>query len=67
MKVNKKLYENDYRHDNMELEKEDKMALDWLVYALGVIAVVFLVGMFFKYKKHNRYADKFEDTYPDAK
>ena len=43
------------------------MALDWLVYALGVIAVVFLVGMFFKYKKHNRYADKFEDTYPDAR
>lgn len=30
-------------------------------------AVVFLVAMFFKYKKHNRYADKFEDTYPDAK
>ena len=29
--------------------------------------VVFLVVMFFKYKKHNRYADKFEDTYPDAK
>ncbi|WP_255415597.1 hypothetical protein [uncultured Holdemanella sp.] len=43
------------------------MTLDWLVYALGVAAVVFLVGMFFKYKKHNRYADKFEDTYPDAK
>lgn len=41
------------------------MTLDWLVYALGVVAVVFLVGMFFKYKKHNRYADKFEDTYPD--
>ena len=44
-----------------------KMTLDWLVYVLGVVAVVFLVGMFFKYKKHNRYADKFEDTYPDAK
>ena len=43
------------------------MSLDWLVYALGVVAVVFLVTMFFKYKKHNRYADKFEDTYPDAK
>ena len=43
------------------------MTLDWLVYALGVVAVVFLVAMFFKYKKHNRYADKFEDTYPDAK
>ena len=42
------------------------MTLDWLVYVLGVVAVVFLVGMFFKYKKHNRYADKFEDTYPDA-
>ena len=26
-----------------------------------------VVAMFFKYKKHNRYADKFEDTYPDAK
>ena len=43
------------------------MTLDQLVYVLGVVAVVFLVGMFFKYKKHNRYADKFEDTYPDAK
>ena len=43
------------------------MTLDWLVYVLGVVAVVFLGGMFFKYKKHNRYADKFEDTYPDAK
>ncbi len=43
------------------------MSLDWLVYALGVAAVVFLVVMFFKYKKHNRYADKFEDIYPDAK
>ena len=40
------------------------MTLDWLVYVLGVVAVVFLVVMFFKYKKHNRYADKFEDTYP---
>ena len=30
------------------------MTLDWLVYVLGVVAVVFLVGMFFKYKKHNR-------------
>lgn len=43
------------------------MSLDWLVYALGVAAIVFLVVMFFKYKKHNRYADKFEDTYPYAK
>ena len=43
------------------------MSLDWLVYALGVAAVVFLVVMFLKYKKHKRYADKFEDTYPDAK
>lgn len=43
------------------------MTLDLLVYALGVVAVVFLVTMFFKYKKHNRYADRFEDTYPDAK
>ena len=42
------------------------MSLDWMVYVLGVVAVV-LVVMFFKYKKHNRYADKFEDTYPDAK
>lgn len=42
------------------------MTLDWLVYVLGIV-VVFLVGMFFKYKKHNRYADKFEDTYPDTK
>lgn len=23
--------------------------------------------MFFMYKKHNRYADKFEDIYPNAK
>lgn len=43
------------------------MSLDWLVYVLGIVVVVFLVSMFFKYKKHNRYADKFEDTYPDAK
>lgn len=43
------------------------MSLDWMVYALGAVAVVFLVAMFFKYKKHNRYVDKFEDTYPDAK
>ena len=49
------------------LYSHSKMTLDWLVYALGVVAVVFLVGMFFKYKKYNRYADKFEDTYPDAK
>lgn len=33
------------------------MTLDWLVYVLGIVVVVFLVGMFFKYKKHNRYAD----------
>ena len=33
------------------------MTLDWLVYVLGLVAVVFLVVMFFKYKKHNRYAD----------
>lgn len=31
------------------------MSLDWMVYALGAVAVVFLVAMFFKYKKHNRY------------
>ena len=43
------------------------MSLDWMVYASGAVAVVFLVAMFFKYKKHNRYADRFEDTYPDAK
>ena len=43
------------------------MTLDCLVFVLGLVAVVFLVVMFFKYKKHNRYADKFEDTYPDAK
>ena len=42
-------------------------SLDWMVYAFGAVAVVFLVAMFFKYKKHNRYADKFVDTYPDAK
>ena len=27
------------------------MSLDWMVYALGAVAVVFLVAMFFKYKK----------------
>ena len=43
------------------------MTLDWLVYVLGVVVVVRKAVMFFKYKKHNRYADKFEDTYPDAK
>ena len=26
------------------------MSLDWLVYVLGVVVVVFLVVMFFKYK-----------------
>ena len=26
------------------------MSLDWMVYALGAVAVVFLVAMFFKYK-----------------
>ena len=29
------------------------MTLDWLVYVLGLVAVVFLVVMFFKYKKHD--------------
>ena len=43
------------------------MTLDWLVYVLGVVAVVFLVVMFFKYKKHNRYFDNFEGTYPYSK
>ena len=43
------------------------MTLDWLVYVLGVVAIIFLVVMFFKYKKHTPPADKFEDTYPDAK
>ncbi len=27
------------------------MSLDWMVYVLGVVAVVFLVVMFFKYEK----------------
>ena len=26
------------------------MSLDWMVYALGAVAVVFLVAMFFKYR-----------------
>ena len=28
------------------------MSLDWMVYALGAVAVVFLIAMFFKYKTH---------------
>ena len=27
------------------------MSLDWMFYTLGAVAVVFLVGMLFKYKK----------------
>ena len=52
MKMNKKLYENDFRYANMKLEKEDIVydVIRLVSYALGVAAVVFLVVMFFKYK-----------------
>lgn len=38
------------------------MSLDWMVYALGAIAVVFLIAMFFKYKKHKNKAHSMKQS-----
>lgn len=38
-----------------------------LIVLVWIFAIVFLVLCFFKYKKYNRYADRFQETYPDAK
>ena len=40
---------------------------DWLIALVWMVAIAFLVICFFKYKKYNRYADRFQETYPDAK
>lgn len=40
---------------------------DWLIVLVWIFAIAFLVICFFKYKKYNRYADRFQETYPDAK
>lgn len=40
---------------------------DWLIVLIWVFAIVFLIACFYKYKKYNRYADRFQETYPDAK
>lgn len=44
---------------------------DWLtvipIVLVWIFAIAFLVLCFFKYKKYNRYADRFQETYPDAK
>lgn len=40
---------------------------DWLTVLVWIFAIAFLVICFFKYKKYNRYADRFQETYPDAK
>ena len=38
-----------------------------LIVLVWVFVIVFLIVCFFKYKKYNRYADRFQETYPDAK
>lgn len=40
---------------------------DWLIVLVWIFAIAFLVICFFKYKNYNRYADRFQETYPDAK
>ena len=40
---------------------------DWLIVLIWVFAIVFLIACFYKYKNYNRYADRFQETYPDAK
>lgn len=40
---------------------------DWLTILIWIFAIAFLAICFFKYKKYNRYADRFQETYPDAK
>ena len=38
-----------------------------LIVLVWIFAIVFLIACFYKYKKYNRYADRFQETYPDAK
>lgn len=40
---------------------------DWLTVLVWIFAILFLIVCFFKYKKYNRYADRFQEAYPDAK
>ena len=40
---------------------------DWLIVLIWIFAIVFLIACFYKYQKYNRYADRFHETYPDAK
>ena len=40
---------------------------DWLIVLVWIFAIAFLVACFYKYQKYNRYADRFQKTYPDAK
>ena len=40
---------------------------DWLIVLIWIFAIVFLIACFYKYKKYNRYADRFQETYPDVK
>lgn len=40
---------------------------DLLIALIWVFAIVFLIACFYKYKNYNRYADRFQETYPDAK
>lgn len=40
---------------------------DWLIVLVWIFAIAFLVICFYKYKKYNRYADRFQETYPDTK
>lgn len=37
-----------------------------MFYVIAGIVAVILLGLFVKYKKYNRMADKFQETYPDA-
>lgn len=38
-----------------------------LIVLVWIFAIVFLIACFYKYIKYNRYADRFQETYPDAK
>ena len=38
-----------------------------LVIGFWIIEIVCLITTFFKYRKYNRYADRFKDVYPDKK
>ncbi len=38
-----------------------------MIYLIVGVVMIFLIIMFFKFKKYNRYADKFDEIYPDVK